>query len=214
MAVQPFNWVPLDDVRRVPVADCRVVAPPTLRAGIEERRQEGAETKFVDRITTHAKIRTMEPRTVVGWSEYVDLPEWGVRGLKAKVDTGAKTSALHVEEIELRPRGRIRFVVVVHKEKRERHVRVEARIVRRSRVRSSTGHYDYRYFVSTTMQLGDVERQIEVSLVDRERMVFRMLLGRSALAGAFIIDPGRKRATRSRRVTRKASRSPRGTRAR
>jgi len=147
----------------------------------------------------------VDGKTVVGWSEYADLPLWGVHGLKVKMDTGARSSALHVEDIEPRRGGRVRFVVVVDREKRDRHVRVEADIVRRSRVRSSTGHYEYRYFVSTTLRLGGVEREIEISLVDREKMRFRMLVGRTALAGAFVIDPGRRRAV-SKRPKRKVAR--------
>jgi hypothetical protein len=125
---------------------------------------------------------------VIGWNELIDLPDWGVQRLRAKVDTGALNSALHVQDIEELPRGRVRFDVVLHRRKRDRHIHVETRIVRRGRVRSSTGHYATRIFVATTLRLGPVEKRIEVSLVDRERMVFRMLLGRTALAGDFLID--------------------------
>ncbi len=152
----------------------------------------------IDRAFTPAKHPVVKTKTLVGWSEYVDLPKWGVSGLKAKIDTGARTSALHVEDIEPVRGGRVRFVVVVHKEKRDRHVRVEARVVRRSRVRSSSGHYESRYFVATTLRLGGVERKIEVSLVDREKMRFRMLIGRTALAGAFVVDPSKRRSPRKR----------------
>ena len=124
--------------------------------------------------------------------QYVDLPEWGVRRLRAKVDTGARNSALHVENIRELSHGRVHFEVVLHREKRDRRVSVETRIVRRGRVRSSTGHYETRLFVATRLRLGDVERRIEMSLVDRERMIFRMLLGRSALDGVFWIDPGHR----------------------
>ncbi len=151
----------------------------------------------------------MKSKTLIGWSEYVDLPEWGVRGLKAKIDTGARSSALHVEDIEPLRGGRVRFVVVVHKEKRDRHLHVEARVVRRSRVRSSTGHYENRYFVATTLRLGGVERKIEISLVDREKMRFRMLIGRTALAGAFVVDPNKRRSAYKRpKVVPKARRCP------
>ncbi len=129
---------------------------------------------------------------MVGWNEYVDLPDWGVKRLGAKVDTGAKTSALHVDDVELLPRGRIRFDVVVHREHRDRHVRVTAKIVRRSRVKSSNGHFESRYFVRTLMRLGSVEKEIEVSLVDRGNMIHRMLLGREALRGDFVVDVGRR----------------------
>ncbi len=131
-------------------------------------------------------------RTVVliGWNEYVDLPDWGIRGLRAKVDTGARSSALHVENIRELPHDRVRFEVVLHRQKRDRRVRVETRIRRRGRVRSSTGHRTERIFVATEVEIGPVRKEIEMSLVDRERMIFRMLLGRSVLAGNFLIDVG------------------------
>jgi hypothetical protein len=115
-----------------------------------------------------------------------------VKRLGAKVDTGAKTSALHVEDIELLPRGRIGFLVVVHRTKRDRRIPVVTRIVRRARVKSSNGHFESRYFVKTKMRLGPVEKDIELSLVDRGKMAHRMLLGREALQGDFIVDVGRR----------------------
>jgi len=124
----------------------------------------------------------------IGWSEYVDLPQWEITGLRAKVDTGARTSALHVENVEMLPHGRVRFEVVLHRRKRDRRVSVATRIHRRGRVRSSSGHYDTRIFVKTALRIGAVEREVELSLVDREKMLFRMLLGRTALAGAFLVD--------------------------
>jgi hypothetical protein len=147
------------------------------------------------------------PLPVIGWYEYVDLPGWGIRGLRAKVDTGARTSALHVEHIEELAHDRVRFDVVRNRRRPERHVRVEARIVRRGRVRSSTGHRTMRLFVATVLRIGEVEREVEFSLVDRERMIFRVLLGRMALSGHFTIDVGRRAALgprRRRRVRRGA----------
>ena len=129
-----------------------------------------------------------EDRVVIGWDEYVDLPEWGILNLRAKVDTGARTSAIHVENVEEVSGHRVRFDVVLHRKKRNRRVRVSARVVRRARVRSSTGHFSTRLFVATKMVLAGVEREIELSLVDREKMIFRMLLGRSALRSPFLID--------------------------
>jgi hypothetical protein len=124
---------------------------------------------------------------VIGWNEYVDIPDWGIRRLRAKVDTGAKSSALHVEDIEELPRGRVAFSVVLHRKKRDRRVRVETRVQRRGRVRSSTGEYATRIFVRAGLVIGPIERQIELSLVDRHRMIHRMLLGRTALEG-FLVD--------------------------
>jgi hypothetical protein len=139
---------------------------------------------------------------VIGWNEYVDLPDWGVRRLRAKVDTGARTSALHVDRIDELPGGRVRFDVVLHRKKRDRRIRVEARIRRRGRVRSSTGHYTTRIFVKTRVRIGPTEHEIEVSLVDREKMLHRMLLGREALEGRYLVDVSRRAvlAPKRRRV--------------
>ena len=146
---------------------------------------------------------------VIGWNEYVALPKWGITGLRAKTDTGARTSALHVENIEPVGLRRVRFDVILSRTKRERRVHVEAPITRTGRVRSSTGHYQMRYFVRTVLRIGPAEREVEMSLVDRERMIYRMLLGRSALSG-LLIDPrhaglqGRpKRPARGKRAKRR-----------
>lgn len=136
-------------------------------------------------------------RILIGWSELAELPEWGIRALPAKIDTGARNSALHVQDIEEFGRNRVRFQVVLHRRKRDRHVHVEARVTRRGRVRSSSGHYDTRIFVSTKLRLGPLTREVELSLVDREQMIFRMLIGRSALAGAYLIDPSRRSLLKS-----------------
>ena len=144
-----------------------------------------------------------QPRLLIGWNEYVDIPDWGIRRLRAKVDTGARSSALHVENIVELPHRHVRFDVVLHRAKRDRRVHVTAPIARFGRVRSSTGRYEMRIFVEASVMLGPVERRIEVSLVDRGKMIFRMLLGRTALAGHFVIDPGRRHILHPKRATRK-----------
>lgn len=149
---------------------------------------------------------TREAVLIIGWTEDIDLPEWDVVRLRAKVDTGARSSALHVENLIELPRNRVRFDVVVHREKRDRHVHVVTPVTRRSRVRSSNGQTETRYFVTTTMRLGSVEREIEISLVDRGKMIHRMLLGRSALSGPFLIDPSRRTVQQRRKPLRKKRR--------
>lgn len=129
---------------------------------------------------------------LIGWTEYVDFPDWGVRGLRAKVDTGARTSALHVDDIRELSRDRVRFDVVLHRKHSDRRVPVTTPVRRRGRVRSSTGHFSERIFVATRLRVGPVEREVEMSLVDRQGMLFRMLLGRSALAGHFAVDVGHR----------------------
>jgi hypothetical protein len=151
------------------------------------------------------KTSTPDP-IVIGWTEFIDLPDWGVRDLRAKVDTGARTSALHVENIEELPRDFVRFDVVLHRRVRDRRIHVRAKISRRARVRSSTGHQAERLFVETTLRLGPFEKRIEVSLVDREKMIYRMLLGREALKGPIQIDVDHRMMLRKRkRVQKKTS---------
>ena len=151
--------------------------------------------------------RGVKPRrtpVLIGWTEYVDLPEWGVRRLRAKVDTGARSSALHVENIRELPRGIVLFDVVMHREKRDRHVHVRAHVARRSRVRSSNGELSPRLFVETTLRIAGIEKPIEIGLVDRAKMIHRMLLGRAALAGPFLVDVDHRmlHAKRKRRAVR------------
>ncbi len=130
------------------------------------------------------------PVAIIGWNEYVDLPEWGIRGLRAKIDTGARSSALHVENLQEQPDGRVRFDVVTERDGPRALKRITAKVTRRARVRSSTGHPRRRIFVTTTVRVGSMDRSVEMSLVDRERMVYRMLIGRSALGGRFLVDTG------------------------
>ncbi len=136
-------------------------------------------------------------KTVIGWSEYIDLPDWKIIGLKAKIDTGARTSALHVEDIEKLPGNKVRFHVVLSR-KKPRRIAVIAKVVKYARVRSSTGEYKHRYFVKTKLRMGAVEKEIDVSLVSREDMMFRMLIGRKALEKDFVVDVSHRSLTRER----------------
>jgi hypothetical protein len=133
-----------------------------------------------------------EPSLVIGFSEYVDIPEWHIMRLRAKVDTGARSSALHVENIRELSSGRVRFEVRLHRRHHDRRVIVEAPITRRGRVRASTGIMQWRYFVRARVHIGPVEQELELSLVDREHMIFRMLIGRSALAHRFLVDVSKR----------------------
>ncbi len=139
-------------------------------------------------------VDPMRGRTLIGIAERVDLPEWGVRRLRVKIDTGARTSALHVDEIEHVSDGKVRFWIVLDR-KRGKRVQVEADVVRTARVRSSSGRAEKRLFVRTRMCLGGVEKDIEISLASREPMIFRMLLGRTALAHDFLVDPAHRYLT-------------------
>jgi hypothetical protein len=138
------------------------------------------------------------PLRTIGAAEYVDFPDWGIRGLSARVDTGARSSALHVENVVELPGSRVRFDVRLRRDDPAARVTVEAKVSRRTSVRSSTGTEAPRLFVKAYVRLGGVEQAIEVGLVDRGRMLFRMLLGRSALARRFVVDVTKRYALSAR----------------
>ena len=123
---------------------------------------------------------------IIGWREWVEFPEWSLR-LKAKADTGAKSSAIDCAEITELPGNRVRFTVRLDR-KEKKLITLEEDIKIRRRVRSSTGHPTDRIFVETTLLLAGTEKKIIVSLVCRKRMIHRLLLGREALGNDFLID--------------------------
>lgn len=127
---------------------------------------------------------------IIGWSELADLPDFGIRRLRVKIDTGARTSALHVEDLII-DNEYAEFLVIPGKKRKP--VPVTAPIIRRSRVKSSNGLYSERVFIETMLKIGPVEQLIEISLVNREKMLFPMLIGRTALARKFLVDPGHRR---------------------
>ncbi len=136
-------------------------------------------------------------KVLIGWREYVALPDWGIT-VRAKIDTGARTSALHVEDIEVLAGGRVRFEAVLRRAP-ERSIPVEAPLVGETVVRPSSGEPQARYVVATRMRLGGIERVIHLGLVSREHMLCRMLVGRRALEGQFIVDPDAKYLHRRKR---------------
>ncbi len=126
---------------------------------------------------------------VIGWREYVQLPDWGISGIKAKSDTGARSSVIDVASVEELPDGLARFEVVLSRTDRSQSVTITAPIVRRTRVKSSFGHAHDRLLVEARISIGSIEKKIELGLVCRKNMLCRMLLGRSALKGTFLVDP-------------------------
>ena len=130
----------------------------------------------------------------VGWREWVRLTDLGVAAIKAKIDTGARTSALHAFSIEpFRKSGNLWVRFEVHPMQRSSAVKIKcaARAVDERAVRNSGGQVERRYIIETRITLGDRSWPIELALTNRDQMGFRMLLGRTALEGRALIEPGR-----------------------
>jgi hypothetical protein len=131
-------------------------------------------------------------KPVVGWREWVGLPALGVDAIKAKVDTGAKSSSLHAWDIEAdEGSGVVRFNVHPVQDDDSVVVATSAPLVEHREVRSSNGEVDVRPVIRTTATVRGEQFEIELSLSRRDEMGFRMLLGRSAIRRRFLVDPGR-----------------------
>ncbi len=143
----------------------------------------------------------MNAQQIIGWREWVEFPEWSLR-MRAKADTGARSSAIDCAEIVELPGGRVRFTVRLDR-KDKRLVTLEEPIKLRKHVRSSTGQGHNRIFIETTLRLGDVEKRIIVSLVCRKSMIHRLLLGREALGGDFLVNSSEDHWATPRRKERK-----------
>jgi hypothetical protein len=135
-----------------------------------------------------------KPLQSIGWRERVSFPEFGVVGVKAKVDSGAQTSSIHA----FRPRYSqredgewISFEIHPRRRSRKDAVRVSAKVKTHRWIRSSNGKRELRPVIETTMSVAGEEFIAELTLANRHLMAYRMILGRSAMRGRFIIDPGK-----------------------
>lgn len=131
------------------------------------------------------------PLPIVGWREWVRLVGFELPPIKAKIDTGARSSALHATDIEELPSGQVRFVIHPHQRRPDQASRLTAPLLDRRQVRSSSGEAQLRPVVRLEVELGGQRWPVEVTLARRDRMGFRMLLGRTALRGRFLVDPSR-----------------------
>ena len=130
---------------------------------------------------------------VIGWREWVSLPQLGLPAIKAKVDTGARTSAIHARDISRFKRDDgedwVQFTVQPIQRDASIERRCEARLLDIRSVTDSGGHTSERFFIATELQLGPVTRSIEMTLSQRDDMLFRMLLGRTAMVPGIQVDP-------------------------
>ena len=133
----------------------------------------------------------LEP-LLLGWREWVSLPDLGLVLIKAKVDTGARTSTLHAFYVDtFRRDGRLyaRFGVHPLQQRADLVIHGEAPVIDRRQVSDSGGHREERYVIETRLALAGRTWPIELTLTNRETMLFRMLLGRTAINGRALVDP-------------------------
>lgn len=133
-------------------------------------------------------------KPVIGWREWVGLPDLGVSRIKAKIDTGARTSAIHAFDIEVSTKGGqdwAKFTIHPY-QKNDTEIQTCTCPVRDIRViTNSGGSREQRVVIETQLTMGNQSWPIELTLTNRDEMGFRMLLGRTAMKDRFLVDPGR-----------------------
>jgi hypothetical protein len=139
--------------------------------------------------------KTGRRKPVVGWREWVGLPDLGIDRIKAKFDTGARTSAIHAFGVEAyetqKGQARIRFHLHPRQHRRLPSIACDAEVKEIRQVTNSGGLREPRFVIETTLQIGDNNWPIELTLSKRDEMGFRMLVGRTAIRRRFVVDPGR-----------------------
>ncbi len=134
----------------------------------------------------------MTNKITVGWREWLALPELGIDKIKAKVDTGARTSCIHafrVEEFTQEEQVWVRFWVHPIQDDNNTEIQCQAKVIDQRTVTDSGGHQEQRYVIQTQLLIGGQQWPIEATLTNRDTMKFRMLLGRTAMAGRIVVDP-------------------------
>jgi hypothetical protein len=139
----------------------------------------------------HSKSSTHR-LTPLGWKEWVGLPDLNIPKIKAKVDTGARTSALHAYFVEPYHKGAdlwVRFGIHPNQGDTDTELICSAPVLDKRNVTDSGGHAEQRYVIATTILVGQLPRKVEITLTNRDAMKFRMLLGRTGLNGIFCVNP-------------------------
>lgn len=146
----------------------------------------------LDNVIANAEANQVGERTSLGWREWIALPDFGIKRLKCKVDTGARTSALHAFYVETyadNGLARVRFGIHPRQARTDKEIHCDAPVLDQREVTDSGGHKELRVVICTPVALGKRTWPIELTLTNRDTMKFRMLLGRTALRGNYLVDP-------------------------
>jgi hypothetical protein len=149
------------------------------------------QTNSLRRKMKHVEQHTISPKRMLGWREWVGLPELAIPAIKAKIDTGARTSALHafyIEPFTSDGKEYVRFGIHLKRKTRAIEKQCIAPIIDRRMVTDSGGRSEERIVICTPIMLGNEHWPAEITLTNRDGMKFSMLLGRSALSGHCQID--------------------------
>lgn len=140
---------------------------------------------------------------IIGWREWVALPDLGVDKIKAKIDSGARTSSLHAHKLKVLKKNDedwVQFYVYPQQDSSKEKVWCEAKIIEYRKIKSSNGLAEYRPVIQTTLKIMGQSWLIELSLTNRDEMGFRMLLGRTSLSRKFLIDVSKSFLTTKKEV--------------
>jgi hypothetical protein len=153
---------------------------------------DATETGRVPGTRERDQARCLGDQTLLGWREWVALPDLDLHGIKAKVDTGARTSALHafyMERFREKRRDRVRFGIHPFQRRTDVERTCAADVLDVRWVMDSGGHRERRVVIETLVVIGSLSFDAELTLTSRDTMRFRMLLGRTAMRGRFVVDP-------------------------
>ena len=172
-------------VKKKPKLELNTELKPELEVKKKRKKRQ--------RLTVRRRSRDDHELVVIGWRALIDFPEFGLKGIPAKVDTGARTSSLHATHIRSFERDGqtwLNFQLYSGKRKARVQTTAEARLVDLRKIRSSNGAVEERYVIETTISARGLSWKAEVSLSKRSSMTFPMLLGRACLRNRFLVDSG------------------------
>ncbi|MBX7198402.1 MAG: ATP-dependent zinc protease [Rhodospirillaceae bacterium] len=175
------------------------------------KRAPPSEVKIGGDIEHATPLPPPRKKKIIGWREWARLPDLGVERIKAKIDTGARTSALHAFRITPFSKygaAYVRFVLHPIQRKKTPEVSCVALVIDHRRVTDTGGRCEERYVIRTTLKIGKSRWPVELTLTNRDQMGFRMLIGRQAVRRRYVVDPSRSfvagRLKRKRRAKKAA----------